>query len=562
MHATVSQIELIHASGLLDPGVFLRAAGSDRDKGDADPPEQTYLRDRTAWSVPASALFDGGYYLARNPDVRKAGVHPMLHFIRHGFFEGRNPSPLVDMDHLLRQLLPDGRLLPIGERKALRKRVFGEFAGLRELLERSGCDPSPFFSKAFYRAANPALDVDGIPLCDYYRRRGRGPDGGYLECTPLASMAFYMARHPDLEQAGVIPLRHLLLWGLQESRKFSKAETVRQSFLDNTAELFGDKRVRTLPGLLNVDDGEPHLAGPFWPTPYAERRLPSLTHTAAPDARAAFVGVVLYLNTDREVIRLQRSLEREIAGSHGYDIRYRYMANDGDLERYRTLLGDRVVASPDGDNIGFGRAHNLLMQECFEENRLYIGANPDGYFVPGCIKALVDFNDYHTGEALIEAPSLPIDHPKWHDPITLDTQWVSGACFALPQPLWEKVHGFDERIHLYCEDVDLSWRVRLQGGRLKVCPTARFMHDVTPRFGRQEDPSVAAERQRSMLQGAYYLATKWGAREKAELYRNKLARLCGRDTIATLEPDVRLDGDVVEQIACFRHERFAPSRFW
>lgn len=40
-----------------------------------------------------SGLFDEAWYLVQNPDVAQAGVEPALHYLRHGGFEGRDPSP-------------------------------------------------------------------------------------------------------------------------------------------------------------------------------------------------------------------------------------------------------------------------------------------------------------------------------------------------------------------------------------------------------------------------------------------------------------------------------------
>jgi hypothetical protein len=41
-------------------------------------------------------LFDTGYYLAANPDVRAANQDPLLHYLKVGWREGRNPSRLFD----------------------------------------------------------------------------------------------------------------------------------------------------------------------------------------------------------------------------------------------------------------------------------------------------------------------------------------------------------------------------------------------------------------------------------------------------------------------------------
>jgi GT2 family glycosyltransferase len=55
--------------------------------------------------------------------------------------------------------------------------------------------------------------------------------------------------------------------------------------------------------------------------------------------------------------------------------------------------------------------------------------------------------------------------------------FVSGACLAIPRDGFEEVGGFAESFFLYHEDVDLSLRLRLGGGRLGVEPDAVVEHD-------------------------------------------------------------------------------------
>ena len=42
--------------------------------------------------VRESGLFDTSWYLRRNPDVAKAKVDPLVHYLEHGGFEGRDPN--------------------------------------------------------------------------------------------------------------------------------------------------------------------------------------------------------------------------------------------------------------------------------------------------------------------------------------------------------------------------------------------------------------------------------------------------------------------------------------
>jgi GT2 family glycosyltransferase len=50
----------------------------------------TNLRDYFA--IKHSGLFDEKYYLLHNPDVRRADINPLKHFMKYGWKEGRNPS--------------------------------------------------------------------------------------------------------------------------------------------------------------------------------------------------------------------------------------------------------------------------------------------------------------------------------------------------------------------------------------------------------------------------------------------------------------------------------------
>ncbi|WP_143326035.1 glycosyltransferase [Vandammella animalimorsus] len=53
--------------------------------------------------------------------------------------------------------------------------------------------------------------------------------------------------------------------------------------------------------------------------------------------------------------------------------------------------------------------------------------------------------------------------------------WVSGACMVLRLRDWQRLGGFDEGFHMYCEDVDLSLRVRRDIGALVRAQT-RMQH--------------------------------------------------------------------------------------
>jgi N-acetylglucosaminyl-diphospho-decaprenol L-rhamnosyltransferase len=56
--------------------------------------------------------------------------------------------------------------------------------------------------------------------------------------------------------------------------------------------------------------------------------------------------------------------------------------------------------------------------------------------------------------------------------------WITGACVAVHLDLWSELGGFDLDYFLYWEDVDLSYRCQLLGGRVLVREDLHIVHEV------------------------------------------------------------------------------------
>ena len=52
-------------------------------------------------TIKKSGLFDAHYYLRQYPDVRRADIDPLMHYIKFGWKEGRNPGPSFDTNFYL-----------------------------------------------------------------------------------------------------------------------------------------------------------------------------------------------------------------------------------------------------------------------------------------------------------------------------------------------------------------------------------------------------------------------------------------------------------------------------
>ena len=72
-------------------------------------PEAAVPSGESARLIRESGLFDEAWYLAQNPDVAASGEDPIVHYLRRGAQESRDPSPLFDTAYYARQMDRYGR---------------------------------------------------------------------------------------------------------------------------------------------------------------------------------------------------------------------------------------------------------------------------------------------------------------------------------------------------------------------------------------------------------------------------------------------------------------------
>ena len=61
---------------------------------------------------------------------------------------------------------------------------------------------------------------------------------------------------------------------------------------------------------------------------------------------------------------------------------------------------------------------------------------------------------------------------------SIDVDWVSGACMAVPLAVWQANDGLSERWFMYAEDVEFCLRVRKAGKRVVICGGANGTHGL------------------------------------------------------------------------------------
>ena len=202
------------------------------------------------------------------------------------------------------------------------------------------------------------------------------------------------------------------------------------------------------------------------------------------------VAIVLYENALDEMWRCLRSLVRSIERA-AEDPRHAPnvvsisigdcssgpVIKDADLAALRSLAEHRATVDYTffGANLGHSAGCNALAEDAPEDALLFL--NPDCYVSPRMIgRLLSSMRDPLV--AAVDARQIPCEHPKWFDPVTGEQSWASGACLLVRTPWFREAGGFDvTSFPSYVNDVDLSWRLRLAGGRVVHQPNAVMFHD-------------------------------------------------------------------------------------
>ncbi len=165
---------------------------------------------------------------------------------------------------------------------------------------------------------------------------------------------------------------------------------------------------------------------------------------------------------------------------------------EDDLLTLADICATELVAPPDYHFFDANRFHsggqNALADLALQHNDAggwLLVLNPECYVAPDLLVEMLRVADADD-VAAVEARQVPLEHPKAYDRVSLDVSWASGACLLVHHAAFGAVGGFDESCFpMYCNDVDLSWRLRLRGHRLRYAPGAAVFHDkrIDPETG-------------------------------------------------------------------------------
>jgi GT2 family glycosyltransferase len=203
-------------------------------------------------------------------------------------------------------------------------------------------------------------------------------------------------------------------------------------------------------------------------------------------------SVVVYKNPADQV-------QQAITSFLNTDLKVRlYVVDNSPDDRARCLCTDpRIVYIFNGDNLGFGTAHNIALRLAMNRASYHAILNPDIYFEPGVLEKLIEFAQRHADIGLVMPKILNPDGsiqylckrlpsptdlilrrflpsalvPFFQDRLeryelrdqdfsrVLSVPTLSGCFMLISGSALAEVGVFDERYFMYLEDVDLCRRI-------------------------------------------------------------------------------------------------------
>ena len=156
---------------------------------------------------------------------------------------------------------------------------------------------------------------------------------------------------------------------------------------------------------------------------------------------------------------------------------------------------------PSTINLGFGPGNNEAVKHARGRYLLFLNSDTEALdnAIPQLLTLYKQHNFDFAGAKLLNKDltpqlsasrfySLPVAFAalflfadKWHftrfSPRHIKkVDWLSGACFITTKDRYEKLHGFDPKIFMYWEEVDLFYRAHIAGMTTSFFPQPCFIH--------------------------------------------------------------------------------------
>ncbi len=192
------------------------------------------------------------------------------------------------------------------------------------------------------------------------------------------------------------------------------------------------------------------------------------------------ISVVTY-NSERWLDAFMQSLYRQAYPCKRIRLLFRDNgSSDQTVERLREIALDQVaefseIRVDEGSNVGFGQGHNANLAKALAPWLLVTNVDLEFEAQTLCTLVATARSDA-PAVAAWECRQKPFEHPKHYNPVTGDTAWCSSACILYRVEVLRQIGGYEPKLFLYGEDVEISYRLRDRGWRLRYVPKATVWH--------------------------------------------------------------------------------------
>lgn len=219
--------------------------------------------------------------------------------------------------------------------------------------------------------------------------------------------------------------------------------------------------------------------------------------------------IIVNYNTAKYTLECVKAVQEKTSPPISYQIIV--IDNNSELDDYKHLKkqlpkNELITLHRSPINTGFGGGNMLGVP--FANARYLLFLNNDAMLLNDCLNILTAFMDTHPNVGVCTAQNYDeyntfvpsFDHNKglrrlvfgrgflekmnpkkyskrkqeYTKPIEVD--WVNGAFLFFRTEAFSKIEGFDTRIFLYWEEMDLCNRLRLHGYKSMLVPDAKILH--------------------------------------------------------------------------------------
>jgi GT2 family glycosyltransferase len=190
--------------------------------------------------------------------------------------------------------------------------------------------------------------------------------------------------------------------------------------------------------------------------------------------------ILFFRNSDDEILACINSIERAIKNVSQHDLHHEFILGFSDTQISpqveQIILHKKIKYQSFPSNVYHSVGINKLVNHSSSDYLFVL--NPDTVVSPDLfLEFLSQESQKDDDVVVIECRQIPFDHPKSYCAKTGEVTWVSGACFFIKTSAFKLVSGFNGSVFpMYCNDVDLSLRLRSKGFKLTYSPLLRVFH--------------------------------------------------------------------------------------